>query len=735
MPLLSPPSAVQIDIAGDDLAPSIHGPSDAAPPALTRAGPSLFATGKIPKTALGAVIKGGIRSVVCLSEPHEAGYCDEAKMLARHQIDLHHAAVSQAGWTDIYVPKHLTVLDSVAQPSLVYCDSGLRAAALCMAHQATRSKLPENLQPRFVPLPLVGGGDVESGKGSGNNVFDSFGSNGDRNVMLESIMQEHFASHTLGSFVRDRVTMSSSAQPNLPSGTVRLPGVAFVVSGQLCQSDYASLSTLGVKTLANVVVEPVGGAAPAHVTIADSDAAPAAVAEKAGLRYVDLDLATNGCKAALVERVKGLAGPIVIQLSDGTSASLLGLDMNGTLQMAPAGYDAAQARGLPGAPEDLEKEAAADKPYTLKDWAVMVAVAVFMGVMFGVAMESGKVTLPVVIRQQFLFRRFIMLKMFLSAAGGGAFFLAGVSVVSPALFKDVRELFMSCGNGKGLIGVAFGAFLLGVGMALGGACPGMVLIQIGSGVENSGFTFLGGAIAAGVYGFTQPAFAPYLTAGTCRKVKIDDIPLLKGIEYWKLALALSMMMAVPIILLEVLAPWNSQGEIPQGLTPWTQAWPPILSGVIIGLMQVPAVLGLGDTLGSSSAYMTMMSMILVALPGGLKTGAAKHLEGFRTGPGNWWQVIYIAAAILGALACSKITGTYGMAKGVPVLHAVLGGFTMILGSRMASGCTSGHGLSGMALLSVQSIFAVPAMFAGGIVTAFAMQAGDPGFTESLLPGL
>jgi len=35
---------------------------------------------------------------------------------------------------------------------------------------------------------------------------------------------------------------------------------------------------------------------------------------------------------------------------------------------------------------------------------------------------------------------------------------------------------------------------------------------------------------------------------------------------------------------------------------------------------------------------------------------------------------------------------------------------------------SGHGLSGMGLLAWLSFIAVPAMFAGGIVTAFSMKA-------------
>jgi uncharacterized membrane protein YedE/YeeE len=42
---------------------------------------------------------------------------------------------------------------------------------------------------------------------------------------------------------------------------------------------------------------------------------------------------------------------------------------------------------------------------------------------------------------------------------------------------------------------------------------------------------------------------------------------------------------------------------------------------------------------------------------------------------------------------------------------------MLLGARIADGCTSGHGLSGMAQLAVGSMIAVAAMFAGGIATA------------------
>jgi uncharacterized membrane protein YedE/YeeE len=45
---------------------------------------------------------------------------------------------------------------------------------------------------------------------------------------------------------------------------------------------------------------------------------------------------------------------------------------------------------------------------------------------------------------------------------------------------------------------------------------------------------------------------------------------------------------------------------------------------------------------------------------------------------------------------------------------VVGGVLLTIGSRIAGGCTSGHGISGMSLLSVSSFISVGAMFAGGM---------------------
>ena len=52
-----------------------------------------------------------------------------------------------------------------------------------------------------------------------------------------------------------------------------------------------------------------------------------------------------------------------------------------------------------------------------------------------------------------------------------------------------------------------------------------------------------------------------------------------------------------------------------------------------------------------------------------------------------------------------------------IADSFVAGFLMLFGARIADGCTSGHGLSGMAQLAVGSTVAVAAMFTGGIAAA------------------
>jgi uncharacterized membrane protein YedE/YeeE len=59
---------------------------------------------------------------------------------------------------------------------------------------------------------------------------------------------------------------------------------------------------------------------------------------------------------------------------------------------------------------------------------------------------------------------------------------------------------------------------------------------------------------------------------------------------------------------------------------------------------------------------------------------------------------------------------------IPFWQALVGGFMMVYGARLGSGCTSGHGLSGLGALSFSSLISVAGMFGTGIASRLIFQA-------------
>ena len=160
-----------------------------------------------------------------------------------------------------------------------------------------------------------------------------------------------------------------------------------------------------------------------------------------------------------------------------------------------------------------------------------------------------------------------------------------------------------------------------------------------------------------------------------------------------------------------------------------KAWSPYLAGIVIGLLQIPAFLIIETALGASSSYVTVGGIIAAWFdPALLNVGyVARHVAVTAK---NWWQVALVGGVALGAFISMTMSGARRQAIS-PIWQRALGsaspakryavaffgGFIMLFGARIADGCTSGHGLSGMAQLAVGSTVAVAAMFVGGIATA------------------
>ena len=200
--------------------------------------------------------------------------------------------------------------------------------------------------------------------------------------------------------------------------------------------------------------------------------------------------------------------------------------------------------------------------------------------------------------------------MFLSAVAMSGIFFAMLHIVFPNQFRPVREKFMTSRAAKGLVPMAVGAFILGIGMAICGSCPGMVYIQLGAGVNNAYLTLIGGFLGGLAFGLIHPMswMQSFLKVGCSSKHKLDDFPPFQSIQYPFLSIGLTAILLIPILLFEHFFPWDSTSEL-STYTPWNHAWLPEVAGMIVGFLQVPAVLINAGTVGSSSTYMVRYNFI------------------------------------------------------------------------------------------------------------------------------
>ena len=82
-----------------------------------------------------------------------------------------------------------------------------------------------------------------------------------------------------------------------------------------------------------------------------------------------------------------------------------------------------------------------------------------------------------------------------------------------------------------------------------------------------------------------------------------------------------------------------------------------------------------------------------------------------------WRLAYAAGVIVGGIAYVVYAGGPAFHTGVPVLALGVGGFLAGFGARLANGCTSGHGICGLASLEMPSLVAVGTFLTTAIITA------------------
>ena len=163
-----------------------------------------------------------------------------------------------------------------------------------------------------------------------------------------------------------------------------------------------------------------------------------------------------------------------------------------------------------------------------------------------------------------------------------------------------------------------------------------------------------------------------------------------------------------------------------------KTWNPYISGALAGLLLVLSVWVAGKFLGASTTFARSAAVIEKTV--GIDTS---KLEYFTTKKGKYgpaslpnWQLLFVIGIIVGSFISASLSKTFKVVKVPPMwaerfgssplkrgVAAFLGGAIALIGVRLAGGCPSGHGLSGLSQLAVSGFIALTFFFLAGLITA------------------
>ncbi|WP_119718918.1 YeeE/YedE family protein [Cognatilysobacter tabacisoli] len=126
--------------------------------------------------------------------------------------------------------------------------------------------------------------------------------------------------------------------------------------------------------------------------------------------------------------------------------------------------------------------------------------------------------------------------------------------------------------------------------------------------------------------------------------------------------------------------------------------PALLGGALIGLAAVVLLWSIGRIAGIS--------------------GIANHAIEQRDG--RDWRIAFLLGLVVAAGLWFTVSGATPR-SGFPMPWLVAGGLLVGFGTRLGSGCTSGHGICGLARLSKRSLVAVATFMGAGVATVYVLR--------------
>ncbi len=130
---------------------------------------------------------------------------------------------------------------------------------------------------------------------------------------------------------------------------------------------------------------------------------------------------------------------------------------------------------------------------------------------------------------------------------------------------------------------------------------------------------------------------------------------------------------------------------------------------------------LGGSLLGLSACLLMLSLGRIAGISGIVAGLLAPAQDDRS-----WRLAFVLGLVAGCLFVRLVSVDAQPTITASVPELVLAGLLVGFGTRLGNGCTSGHGVCGLARLSPRSLAATATFMAAGAFTVFVLRHGIGG---------
>ncbi len=311
------------------------------------------------------------------------------------------------------------------------------------------------------------------------------------------------------------------------------------------------------------------------------------------------------------------------------------------------------------------------------------------GFLFGAILQYSKLNKFDTISGMAMLSNFTMAKAIAVAIGFGML-LVNIEIGLGFASYHIKPLLLG--------GIIAGGVIFGTGMAILGYCPGTLAISLGEGSIDAFIGILGALTGGIVYTILVPSFK-WMLGPDFGQIALKTIVADNNLVFYSLVLILGTVFIW-------IAFWLNKIEKAKGYN-----W--LFSGLALAILTSTIFLTstTNRVLGASGFYPYF---------GDLITGLTENEYYKSIAASGKWEMFFLTGSFFSGVVISLIKKDFrlilihsnwkefkGDSKLKRIVWAFIGGFLLIVGARLAGGCTSGHIISGGMQLAVSSyLFAI-----------------------------